>query len=104
MSTTTHTEVEATLKRIGLAAGVQSILILSDDGSVLYTKFDSEMTEKYRRTIMQFALLSIAATRDADPTNELSYCRIRSDKREIVVIPDTKWFIIVVSNMDAEFN
>ncbi|KAH0576310.1 Dynein light chain [Spironucleus salmonicida] len=96
-------QVEQTISRITQLPGVQGILVLLDDGQVLRTTFDEEMTQKYTRLILQFALLAIASIRDADPQNELNYCRVRSDKREIVVIPDQKWFIVVVSNMDAEF-
>lgn len=97
------TEVEATIKRISGHPGVQGLLVLLDDGTVLRSTFDDEMTARYSKMVTSYAMLAQSSIRDIDPTNELSYTRIRSDKREIICIPQAKYLIIVVTSMDAEF-
>ena len=36
--------------------------------------------------------------RDLDPTNELTYLRIKSRKHEVLVAPDDEYILIVVQN------
>jgi len=36
--------------------------------------------------------------RDLDPTNDLTFLRIRSKKHEIMVAPDKEFILIVVQN------
>lgn len=36
--------------------------------------------------------------RDLDPTNELTYLRIKSKKHEVLVAPDEEYILIVVQN------
>ncbi|TNJ30485.1 Dynein light chain [Giardia muris] len=96
-------DVEATIKRISGHPGVQGLLVLMDDGTVIRSTFDDEMTSKYSKLVSTYTILSRSSIRDIDPANELNYVRIRSDKRELVCIPEGKYFIIVVTSMDAEF-
>lgn len=39
-----------------------------------------------------------AVVRDLDPTNDLTFLRIRSKKSEIMVAPDKEFILIVVQN------
>jgi len=73
------------------------------DGMIVRSTFDDDMTAKYAKNVSAYAALSKAGVRDIDPTNELNYIRVRSDKREIICIPEDKYMIIVVTSMDAEF-
>ena len=82
---------------------MQGLLVLMDDGTVIRSTFDDEMTARYVKLVSSYTVLSRSAIRDIDPTNEINYVRIRSDKREIICIPEGKYFIIAVTSMDAEF-
>ncbi|GCA63390.1 dynein light chain roadblock-type 1/2 [Kipferlia bialata] len=92
-----QSEVEATIKRISGHPSVLGMLVLGDDGTPIKSTFEVDETAKYSSLLTQFAALSRSAVRDIDPTNDLSYVRVRSTNHEYICIPDKKFHIIVVT-------
>ena len=42
-----------------------------------------------------------AKVRDLDPTNDLTFLRVRSKKHEIIVAPERDYLLIVIQNNDG---
>ncbi|KAG9393857.1 Dynein light chain-related [Carpediemonas membranifera] len=96
-------EVEATLSRISAQPGVLGVVILSNDGDVVRTTFeDQELSSKYATLVSQFTSMSRASVRDIDPTNDLRFVRIRSQKHEIIAIPEAGYQFIAVQAMNDQ--
>lgn len=53
---------------------------------------------QYAGLISSLADKARSVVRDLDPTNELTFLRIRSKKHEIMVAPDKEFILIVVQN------
>ena len=87
-------DIEATIERISKHPGVKGIMVLLSDGTVAMTKFSGEETTKYSKIIVPFIQLSIAAVRDIDPTNELTFQKIVTNNREIILIPSEHYYVI----------
>ena len=95
-------EVEETLKRISSHKGVHGILIVSADGNPIRSTLDPTLTTQYAAHITNIAAKARSVIRDLDPTNDLTFLRIRSKKHEIMVAPDKEYILIVVQNPNAE--
>ncbi|VEL27644.1 unnamed protein product [Protopolystoma xenopodis] len=92
-------EVEETLKRIQAHKGVIGVIIVSSDGIPIRTTLDNSTTVHYCSLIQQLTSKARSAVRDLDPSNDLTFLRIRSKKNEImmiVLIP------IILANMDDD--
>jgi dynein light chain roadblock-type len=59
---------------------------------------DDELTHKYAANISQLASKARSVIRDLDPTNDLTFLRIRSKKHEIMVAPDKDFLLIVIQD------
>lgn len=55
-------------------------------------------TNKYTSNLAELAAKARSAIRDIDPTNDLTFIRIRSKKHEIMVAPDKDFLLIVVQD------
>ena len=95
-------EIEPTIRRINSHPGVVGIIIVLDDGTIVRSSMDEEQTAKYSKHVTQFASLCRSAVRDLDPTNELCHLRIASDKREILCIPEDRYYIIVATSSTVD--
>ena len=56
------------------------------------------MPFQYSVLISSLAKRAKSTVRDLDPTNELTYLRIKSKKHEVLVAPDEDYILIVVQN------
>ncbi|XP_043910635.1 dynein light chain roadblock-type 1-like [Protopterus annectens] len=91
-------EVEETLKRIQGQKGVQGIIIANTEGIPIKSTVDNSTTVQYAGLIHQLIMKARNTVRDIDPTNDLTFLRIRSKKNEIMVAPDKEYFLIVIHN------
>jgi len=97
-----QSEVEETLKRISSHKGVHGILIVNAEGIPIRSTLDPALTTQYAAHITQLSAKARSVVRDLDPTNDLTFLRIRSKKHEIMVAPDKEYLLIVVQNPSAE--
>lgn len=58
---------------------------MDNQSTVLYTKLMTRLSDKARNVV-----------RDLDPSNDLTFFRVQSDKREIMVAPDKNFTLIVI--------
>lgn len=95
---TSTTEIEETLKRIQSHKGVVGIVVINNEGIPIKSTLDNATTVQYAGLISQLADKARSVVRELDPTNDMTFFRIRSKKHEIMVAPDKEYMLIVVQN------
>ncbi|NP_001177691.1 roadblock isoform X1 [Nasonia vitripennis] len=91
-------EVEETMKRIQSHKGVVGTIVVNTEGIPIKSTMDNTTTVQYAGLISQLSDKARSVIRDLDPTNDLTFLRIRSKKHEIMVAPDKEFILIVVQN------
>ncbi|KDR18463.1 dynein light chain roadblock-type 2 [Zootermopsis nevadensis] len=91
-------EVEETMKRIQSHKGVLGTIVVNSEGIPIKTTMDNTTTVQYAGLISQLSDKARSVVRDLDPTNDLTFLRIRSRKHEIMVAPDKEFILIVIQN------
>ncbi|KAI9577702.1 hypothetical protein GQX74_010889 [Glossina fuscipes] len=59
---------------------------------------DNTTTVQYAGLMSQLADKARSVVRDLDPSNDLTFLRVRSKKHEIMVAPDRDFILIVIQN------
>ncbi|KAJ3208694.1 Dynein light chain roadblock-type 2 [Dinochytrium kinnereticum] len=91
-------DMETTLTRIQGHKGVQGIVIVTHDGSVIRSTLDNIQTQQYSTLVTQLAAKGKGVVRDLDPEDDLTFLRIRSKKHEIMVAETKAYLLIVIQN------
>ena len=95
-------EAEETIKRIKSHKGVKAVLIVDKDGTPIYSsEADEEFAIDHGALISQLAVKAQSTIRTLDPSNEMTFLRVRSQKHEIMVAPDKEYTLIVIQNPNA---
>jgi dynein light chain roadblock-type len=90
-------EIEDTFNRINNHKGVRGIIIVNSDGIPIKTTIeDGNLSTQYAQLITSLAAKARHVVRDLDPTNDLTFLRIRSKKYEIMVAPEKEFILIVI--------
>ncbi|XDV52612.1 hypothetical protein PO909_021326 [Leuciscus waleckii] len=89
-------EVDNILERIQRYPGVIGYIIFSKEGIPIRSTLDSAMTVKYVGLLHQLSMTTRSTVRDIDPQNDLTFLRIRTQKREIMVTADKEYQMIVI--------
>eukprot|EP00036_Acanthoecidae_sp_10tr_P000516 CAMPEP_0182940646 /NCGR_PEP_ID=MMETSP0105_2-20130417/47632_1 /TAXON_ID=81532 ORGANISM="Acanthoeca-like sp., Strain 10tr" /NCGR_SAMPLE_ID=MMETSP0105_2 /ASSEMBLY_ACC=CAM_ASM_000205 /LENGTH=159 /DNA_ID=CAMNT_0025080157 /DNA_START=63 /DNA_END=540 /DNA_ORIENTATION=+ len=95
-------EVEEILKRLQSHKGVLGVIIMNKDGVPIKTTLDQATTVQYCTHLSNLSAQTRTSVRDIDPTNELSFLRIRSLKHEILVAPHDEYLLAVIQNPDGK--
>ncbi|CAL8104249.1 unnamed protein product [Calicophoron daubneyi] len=95
-------EVEETFKRLLSHKGVIGAIIGSSDGIAIRSSMDNSTTVQYCGLIQQLTAKARSAVRDLDPSNDLTFLRIRSKRNEIMVAPDRDYSLIVIQETSTE--
>ncbi|CAH0550845.1 unnamed protein product [Brassicogethes aeneus] len=91
-------EVEDTMKRIQSHKGVVGTIVVNSEGIPIKSTLDNTTTVQYAGLISSLSDKARSVVRDLDPSNDLTFLRIRSKKHEIMVAPDKEFILIVVQN------
>ncbi|XP_047475548.1 dynein light chain roadblock-type 2-like [Penaeus chinensis] len=91
-------EVEETLKRIQSHKGVVGVIVVNAEGIPIKSTLDNPTTIQYTGLISGLTDKARSVVRDLDPTNDLTFLRVRSKKHEIMIAPDKEYMLIVVQN------
>lgn len=67
-------------------------------GIPVKSTLDNTTTVQYAGLISQLADKARSVVRDLDPSNDLTFLRIRSKKHEILVAPDKDFLLLVIQN------
>lgn len=93
-------EIEETFNRISQRPNVTGIIVVDKDGTPIRSTIeDTVVQNQYAHLISALAAKARHCVRDLDPTNDLSFLRIRSKKNEIMVAPDKDFILIVIQNV-----
>jgi dynein light chain roadblock-type len=95
-------EVEETLTRIQSHRGVVGVLILTSSGTAIRSSLPPAETDQYAALISQLATKASSVARTLDPSDDLTFLRIRSRNHEIMVAPDKEYLLIVIQNPNVE--
>jgi len=93
-------EIEETLKRIQSHKGVVGVIIINAEGVAIKSTLDGPTTVQYTALVAGLADKARGVVRELDPTNDLTFLRLRSKKHEIMVAPDKEYLLIVVQNIN----
>lgn len=77
---------------------INNIIFYILSGIPIKTTLDNTTTVQYAGLISSLADKARSVVRDLDPSNDLTFLRIRSKKHEIMVAPDKEFILIVVQN------
>lgn len=92
-------EVDQTLRRIEGNKSVIGTLVLDGNDHVIHSAFKNVDSSKYAEKLPPLIERARCMVRDLDPTNDLTFLRIRADKTEIMVAPGDDYTLIVVQNV-----
>lgn len=67
-------------------------------GIPIKTTLDNSTTVQYAGLISSLTDKARSVVRDLDPSNDLTFLRIRSKKHEIMIAPDKEFILIVIQN------
>ncbi|CAG9118840.1 Ddynein light chain roadblock-type 1 [Plutella xylostella] len=91
-------EAEETVRKLTLHKGVAGVIIVNGEGIPIKTTLDNHTSVQYAGLMSSLVDKARSVVRDLDPTNELTFLRIRSKKTEVMVAPDKDFILIVVQN------
>ena len=98
-------EVDQTLRRIEGNKSVIGTLVLDGNNNVIHSAFKNvdpsgKTPDKiYSEKLPPLIERARCMVRDLDPTNDLTFLRIRADKTEIMVAPGDNYTLIVIQNV-----
>merc|ERR1712062_391017 len=95
-------DLEETIKRIQTHKGVLGMMIVNNDGVAVRSNMDATITNQYSAVIARLSDQARSAIRDLDPTNDITFLRIRSKKNEVLLAPDKDFNLIVIQNPTTE--
>eukprot|EP00745_Piridium_sociabile_P006251 TRINITY_DN140264_c0_g1_i1.p1 TRINITY_DN140264_c0_g1~~TRINITY_DN140264_c0_g1_i1.p1 ORF type:complete len:100 (+),score=23.29 TRINITY_DN140264_c0_g1_i1:98-397(+) len=94
-------EVDETLKRIQSHKGVIGTIVINNDGIPIRTSLDNSTTVQYAGLLCSLTQKARNSVRDLDPSNDLTFLRIRSKKNEIMCAPSNDYLFVVIQHTDA---
>merc|ERR1712004_33565 len=83
-------DLEETIKRIQGHKGVVGMMIVNNDGIAVRSNMDATITNQYCAVISRLADQARSTIRDLDPTNDITFLRLRSKKNEVLIAPGNK--------------
>ncbi|KAL9883081.1 dynein light chain roadblock-type 2-like [Glossina fuscipes fuscipes] len=91
-------EVEETLKRIQSHKGVVGTIVVNKEGIPVKSTLDNTTTVQYADLMSQLTDKARSVVRDLDPSNDLTFLRVRSKKHEIMMAPNRDFILVVIQN------
>jgi len=91
-------EIDETLKRIQSHKGVVGVIVVNNEGVAIKSTLDNTTTVQYTGLVTSLTDKARGVVRDLDPTNDLTFLRLRSKKHEIMIAPEKEYMLIVVQN------
>lgn len=76
-------------------------MIVNNAGIPIRSTLDSTETQQYATLLAQLTAKSRSTVRDLDPSDDLTFLRIRTRKHEIMIAPDKDYTMIVLQNPSA---
>ena len=93
-------EVEETLARIKSHKGVEGVLVLNRDGAIIQSTLSEEQSLEHAALLSQLSQKASIVVQTLDPEDELTFLRIRSQNREVMVAPDNEFLLVVIQKVN----
>lgn len=84
------------MKRLGSHPGFMGYLIVNADGIPIRSSLDHAEAVQYAGLLSMLCQKSRSAVRELDPSNDVTFLRLRSHKHEILVAPDKDYILMVI--------
>eukprot|EP00457_Paulinella_chromatophora_P018343 gb/GEZN01019638.1/.p1 GENE.gb/GEZN01019638.1/~~gb/GEZN01019638.1/.p1 ORF type:complete len:145 (+),score=27.06 gb/GEZN01019638.1/:61-495(+) len=96
-------EVDETLGRILSSGKVQAVLLANSEGRPLRSVagMDDELTGEYTAGATMINKAVMAAIAKTDPDDEVTLIRISTKKREILIVPDKNYSMVVLQSSSS---
>ncbi|KAK7114106.1 dynein light chain roadblock-type 2-like [Littorina saxatilis] len=95
-------DVEEVLKRIQGHKGVIGTIVINQDGIPIRTTLDNSTTVQYAGLLCSLTQKARSTVRDLDPSNDLTFLRIRSKKNEIMCAPCSEYLLVVIQAAEVQ--
>jgi dynein light chain roadblock-type len=92
-------EVEQTLRRIEGNKSVLATIVLDGGNHVIHQNYRSTEPGRFAEKLPPLIDRARSIVRDLDPTNDLTFLRIRAGQTEILVAPGDDYTLIVVQDV-----
>ncbi|CAF4839392.1 dynein light chain roadblock-type 2 [Pieris napi] len=89
-------EAEETIRKLSMHKGVVGVVVVNGEGIPIKSTLDNHVSVQYAGLLSSLVDKAKSVVRDLDPTNDLTFLRIRSKKSEVMVAPDKDFVLIVV--------
>ena len=87
------------LQRIESNKSVIGTLVLDSNKKIIHSAFKGIDPTKYAENLPVLIDRAASLIKDIDPTNELTFLRIRTEKIELLISPDEDFTLIIVQNV-----
>lgn len=100
-------QVEETVKRLASQKGVVGVLVVNSEGVPVRSTMEPEPSLQYGALAAQLASQARGLVREAAPDDELTFVRVRSKRREVMIAPgynlgNQKLSLVVVQEPSVE--
>ncbi|KEG13298.1 putative dynein light chain 2B, cytoplasmic [Trypanosoma grayi] len=96
-------DIEELVKQITSHPGVQGMIIVNTDGIPIRHTFQEHsrlLAVQYSALFQSLAMKARSTVMELDNNNDLLFLRVRSNKHEVLVAPDTKYLLIVIQQVE----
>lgn len=94
----TIAEMEETIARISSHKGVEGVVIMDRRGAIIQSTLDEEQTKTHAAALSDLTAKASYIVGMMNPDDELTFLRIRSKQREIMISPDKEFLLVVLQN------
>lgn len=97
----TIAEMEETISRISSHKGVEGVIIMNKQGATIQSTLDDKQTATHAAVLSDLTSKATGIVSMLNHGDELTFLRIRSKKREIMISPDKDFLLVVLQNPNA---
>jgi len=97
-SSTSTSEIEETLARISSHRGVEGVIIMNKEGATIQSTLREDQTTAHAALLSQITSRAMTLVETLDAGDELTFLRIKSKNREIMISPDKEFLLVVIQN------
>uniref|UniRef100_A0A1I7ZWT2 Dynein light chain roadblock n=1 Tax=Steinernema glaseri TaxID=37863 RepID=A0A1I7ZWT2_9BILA len=92
-------DVDETIKRLQTQKDVVGVVIMDTKGRVIRSTLDDETTTQTSTLLHQLCDKSAWVVKEMDPTNDLTFLRLRTKKNEIMISPNKDYLMAVLTQL-----
>mmetsp|Transcript_26466 Transcript_26466/g.53132 ORF Transcript_26466/g.53132 Transcript_26466/m.53132 type:complete len:111 (+) Transcript_26466:138-470(+) len=94
----TTAEMEETIARISSHKGVEGVMIMNREGAIIQSTLDEDKAKTHSAALSELTAKASHIVGLLNRDDELTFLRIRSKQREIMVSPDKGFILVVLQN------